>query len=314
MYPGAALYVPSPHVRSEGPREASTARRCERVFGPSCLECGYSTRGALRGEATIGRMGLVRRRGPWLGLAVVLGCAVVVAGVLAAVGEGRWEASTAGSPARGRTAYLARGCGGCHDAGPVGNEQTSGPKLERKSMARNAAATGKKLGPYVLESIVAPRAFAVPGYSSGVMPSYARLPTRELDDLVSYLIGQPYTSARIPRRPLSQCDASPRCRRAVARWQRELELPKSAVPGAKIFAVTDCRSCHAYAGTGATRSSAPDLTRQAARRRSLAWLVRKLRCPECSKPGSGMPSYAALGEGNLQLVAAFLRESKGARR
>ncbi len=262
-------------------------------------------------------MGSVHGRRRSARVAAALGCAVVTAGVLATVGDGRSSASSAGSPERGRTVYLTRGCGGCHDVSPVGNEQPAGPKLEKKAMARNAAAARKSLGAYVLESIVAPRAFPVPGYVSGAMPSYAQLSKRELDDLVSFVIGQPFTStpaARIPRRPLAACDASARCRATVASWKKKARLPASAIPGAKLVAVTDCRSCHVYAGTGATRSSAPDLTRQAARKRSLAWLVRKLSCPECSRPASGMPSYAALGDANLRRIAIFLRASKGTRR
>lgn len=250
-------------------------------------------------------------------IVTAVGCAVLFAGIVAAIGEGRPDASRAGSPERGRTVYLTRGCGGCHDASPVGDERPAGPKLEKAAMARNAAAAGKALGPYVLESIVAPRAFAVPGYVSGAMPSYAQLSKRELDDLVSYLIGKPFTSVpapRIPPRPLAACDASARCRATVAAWRKKARLPKSAIPGAKLVAVTDCRSCHVYAGSGAKRSSAPDLTRQAARKRSLAWLVRKLRCPDCVRPGSGMPSYAELGDANLRRIAVFLRASKGTRR
>ncbi len=286
------------------------------AYGISCLEYGNPTGNAHRAAVTIASMESGART-RLASVGVVLAFAVVVTGVLAAVGEGRPDTAAVGSPERGRTAYLSRGCGGCHDVSPVGNEQPSGPRLERRSLERNAAASGKGLGPYVLESIVAPRAFAVPGYVSGAMPSYAQLSKRELDDLVSYVIGEPFGSApvaRIPRRPLAACEASQACRKTVNRWRQDVGLPAAAVPGAKIVAITDCRSCHVYAGTGARRSSAPDLTRQASRKRSVAWLVRKLRCPTCSRPASGMPSYAALGDANLRRVALFLRASKGTRR
>lgn len=261
----------------------------------------------------MGSLGGRRRAvGAWLSL----GCVTALAGALAAAGEGRSSAASAGSPERGRTVYALRNCGGCHDASPVGDEQPAGPKLELAALTRNAAARGKTLGAYVVESIVAPRAYGVPGYPSGTMPSYAQLAKSDLDDLVSFVIGRPFTStapARIPRDPVAACEASTSCRRLVAKWQQKERLPATALPGAKIVAATDCRSCHTYAGSGARSSSAPDLTRQAARGRTLAWLVAKLRCPECAKPASGMPSYAALGDANLRRVAVFLRASRGVR-
>ena len=247
-------------------------------------------------------------------LAAALGCGALLTGILATGGAGGASAPSAGSPDRGRTVYLTRGCGGCHDASPVGDERPAGPKLEVKAMTRNAKAAGLALGPYVLESIVAPRAFAVPGYVSGAMPSYAQLSTRELEDLVSYLIGAPFAAtpaARIPKRPVAACDASARCRSTVARWRRVASLPASAVPGAKITAAADCLTCHRYAGSGPKATTAPDLTRQARRKRTLAWLVAKLRCPDCRTPASGMPSYEALGTANLKRVAIFLRASRG---
>ena len=94
------------------------------------------------------------------------------------------------------------------------------------------------------------------------------------------------------------------------------EPPKRSLPpdvraGAKLFAEAGCMQCHVYAGMGAASLGAPDLTRQAERKRGIGWEVRYLRCPRCLNSGSLMPSYAGLGARNLRRLAAFLEASDG---
>jgi len=252
-----------------------------------------------------------------LGIGVLAACAggwSVLLGVSPASPAGVATAAPAGSPAAGRGVFLSFGCGGCHALTAGATYPTTGPPLPREALVERASALGRPLGPFVAEAIVAPDADIAPGYVSGVMRSFKELTRKQLDDLVSFLIGKPYTSPppRFPADPVAACSARSSCRATVARWTRMAQLPSAAVPGAKIAVVVGCLSCHAYADSGA-RGPGPDLTRQGLRKRSTAALLRRLRCPSCVRKGSVMPSFAALGDANLQSVVAFLRASRGAR-
>ena len=193
-----------------------------------------------------------------------------------------------------------------------------GPQLTPELLRSSARSAGKPLGPFVAESILVPNAFTSPGYVSGLMRPFADLLRQQLDDLVSFLIGTSYTSPssgaiKLPARPVAACKANSACRATVARWAKAERLPSAVLDGARITAVVGCLSCHRYAGSGTKSGSAPELTRIGLRKLSSDALVKQLRCPECTNPGSVMPSYAALGSMNLRSVAAFLRASKGVR-
>ena len=91
----------------------------------------------------------------------------------------------AGDPAKGKSLFAEKGCGGCHTYAPAGSGGNVGPKLE------NIADDAKKAnqGPveqYVATSIENPGAYVVPGFPSGVMPAYD-LPDDQLGDLVAFL-------------------------------------------------------------------------------------------------------------------------------
>lgn len=220
----------------------------------------------------------------------------------------------AGSPAAGRTLFVSKGCGGCHALTAGATFPTTGPPLTADGLAERARSLGRPLGPFVAEAIVSPDADIAPGYVSGVMRPFKELTRTQLDDLVSFLLGAPYTSppTKLPANPVGACTARPSCRVTVARWVKVAHLPATAVPGAKIVASVGCLSCHRYLGTG-VRGPGPDLTREGLRGRSAAELLRRLRCPSCVRKGSVMPSFAALGDANLRSVVTFLRASRGAK-
>lgn len=227
------------------------------------------------------------------------------------------SSAAAGSPAAGQSLFLSLGCRGCHAVEPGATTPTTGPVLNAEALAARAREVGKQVGPFVAESIVAPPADPAPGWVSSVMRSYAELRPRQLDDLVSYLLGTPYAGSGpagvpLPANPVGACTARTACRATVARWTRKSRLPAPAVPGAKIVAVSGCLSCHSYAGDGV--GSASDLTRQGLRGRSSAWTIRWLKCASCVDASVRMPSFAALGAGNLNAVTTFLAASKGRRR
>jgi hypothetical protein len=58
---------------------------------------------------------------------------------------------------------------------------------------------------------------------------------------------------------------------------------------------------------------APDLTAIGARHLGVSLEIQQLRCPECVKPGSAMPSFESLGTKRLHDLAVFLGASKGLR-
>ncbi|MFO7571530.1 MAG: cytochrome c [Gaiellaceae bacterium] len=218
-----------------------------------------------------------------------------------------------GKPGAGRALFGSLGCRGCHALTAGATVPTTGPPLTADGMRERARLRSMPLGAFVAEGIVSPDADVVPGYVSGVMRPYKELRRSQLDDLVSFLVGRPYTTPepKLPRDPVGTCSAVAACRATVARWTRAARLPRTAIPGAKIVASVGCLSCHRYAGSG-VGAPGPDLTKQGRRGRSDAVLLRRLRCPSCFRQGSLMPSYARLGDANLASVVAFLRASRGA--
>jgi quinol---cytochrome c reductase cytochrome c subunit, bacillus type len=86
---------------------------------------------------------------------------------------------------------------------------------------------------------------------------------------------------------------------------------KTAVAGAKLFAVAGCLNCHTYNGVGGGFAGAPNLTAEGAKNKGIAFQISHLKCPACVNPGSPMPSFAGLGDNRLKMLATFLEASKG---
>jgi mono/diheme cytochrome c family protein len=97
----------------------------------------------------------------------------------------------------------------------------------------------------------------------------------------------------------------------VPRWIQEQNLPPEAEPGAQLFAESGCLSCHTYLGSGSTNLGAPDLSAEGAKGRGIEWQIEHLKNPQSVVPGSAMPSFAALGDQQLEQLAIFLEASKG---
>jgi len=81
----------------------------------------------------------------------------------------------------------AGGCGACHTLKDAGATGTVGPDLDK--VAADAQKAGKALTAYVMESIVDPNAYIVPGFPKGVMPPDFKttLTAKQIDDLVAYI-------------------------------------------------------------------------------------------------------------------------------
>lgn len=99
----------------------------------------------------------------------------------------------------------------------------------------------------------------------------------------------------------------------VPKWAQEEGFAgdKTAVAGAKLFAVAGCLNCHTYNGAGGTNLGAPDLSEEGAKNKGVQFQIEHLKCPSCVNKGSAMPSFAQLGDADLQKLAVFLEASKG---
>jgi cytochrome c oxidase subunit 2 len=92
-----------------------------------------------------------------------------------------------GGAASGKALFTSQGCSSCHTFKPAGSTAKVGPDLD--NLATDAPKAGKPLDEYIKESIRDPNAYVVPGYSSGVMPTFDQLSDEQVDALVQYLSG-----------------------------------------------------------------------------------------------------------------------------
>ena len=108
---------------------------------------------------------------------VVVAVTLVVAGV----------ALAAGNPKAGKAVWNANGCGGCHTFAAAGSKGKVGPTITKAGIAASAKRAKQTVPVYVRASIVVPNAHVAKGFRKGVMPSYARLSKKQLDDLVAFI-------------------------------------------------------------------------------------------------------------------------------
>lgn len=74
--------------------------------------------------------------------------------------------------------------------------------------------------------------------------------------------------------------------------------------GKRLFIEKGCQGCHQVAGMGG--KVGPDLTLVGERRSDPAWHAKHFKDPERMAPGSIMPSYQSLADGEVQALTAFL--------
>lgn len=111
-----------------------------------------------------------------LALAVALIAVTVAAGA----------ALAAGNPAAGKKVFMANGCGGCHVFKPARSTGKVGPALTKARLTADAKRAKQPYTTFIRTSIVKPKAFVAPGYKP-LMPSYAKLSKKQLDDLVAFV-------------------------------------------------------------------------------------------------------------------------------
>ncbi|MCA9911807.1 MAG: c-type cytochrome [Anaerolineae bacterium] len=97
-----------------------------------------------------------------------------------------------GDAANGEALYISLGCSGCHNGGVVGPATTG--TWSRAISERLPNLDGYTVEHYLVESIVAPNAYVVDGYSAGVMPqdfwTSGRVSEQDLADILAYLESQ----------------------------------------------------------------------------------------------------------------------------
>jgi cytochrome c551/c552 len=91
-----------------------------------------------------------------------------------------------GDPAAGKRLFAANGCGGCHTFKPAGTNGQIGPDLDKLAQYAKQANQGP-LKQFVATSIVNPSAYIQPGYQNVMPTTYAKLPPKQIVDLVAFL-------------------------------------------------------------------------------------------------------------------------------
>lgn len=93
----------------------------------------------------------------------------------------------AGNPAAGKKVYLTKGCGACHAFKAAGSTGTIGPSLAKSRLVADAKRAKQPLTTFIRTSILKPNAFIAKGYRKNVMPTYASITKKQLDDLVAFI-------------------------------------------------------------------------------------------------------------------------------
>ena len=106
----------------------------------------------------------------------------------AALAVAAGAALAAGNPAAGKKVFLSNGCGSCHTFKPAGTKGTVGPALTKVRLSADAKRAKQSYTVFIRTSIVTPKAYVAKGYPP-VMPSFAKLSKKQLDDLVAFVAG-----------------------------------------------------------------------------------------------------------------------------
>lgn len=243
-----------------------------------------------------------------IGALAALGVAVAVAAggrpdaTAPAGGVAGIRTSAAGDPERGAFVYQSEGCWTCHTLARAGSSTSRRPRFDLDRWLRpHAAQLGLTPGELSAGRIA---------WGGRGMPAYGNdLTTQQLEDVVAFVTGQPYSAPEGAIPPAAKAPAPPPLVTpppAVVRvWVRELGLRGDAARGASLVAREGCLSCHRFRGTGLVRFGGRDLAKTA---RTTAYYARYLADP-AARGNRLMPAYADLGNANLRALGAFLAAS-----
>ncbi len=109
-----------------------------------------------------------------------------------AAGFEAWLAESAGKPPDPVDLYVQYGCNACHALADAGANGVLGPGLDGMGEVAASRVPGVGAREYILQSIIAPEAYLVEGFPSGVMPANfgEQIPAAQLEALVDYLLDQ----------------------------------------------------------------------------------------------------------------------------
>lgn len=240
-------------------------------------------------------------------LAALITAAVVAGAVRGgpdATARSGLDARPEGDPAKGALAWISSECGACHRFARAGSTGKTGPNIDRW-LVPHAHRAGMTVEIFTLSRVT--------WGGRGMRSFRGDLTSGEIDDVVAFVIGRPFTAPPGGVGPARQFTVPPletATPATVARWVGRAGLPSAAVPGARLFGREGCLSCHRYLGSGTRRFGARDLTREGRTGRSRAFLHRYVARPYVFG-NTLMPSYADLSAANLRALAEFLRASKG---
>jgi mono/diheme cytochrome c family protein len=114
----------------------------------------------------------------------VLRLALIASFAALAIAAG--TALAAGNPAAGKKVFLSNGCGGCHTFRPAGTKGMVGPALTKARLTADSKLAKQPYTLFIRTSIVAPKTYVAKGYKP-IMPSFAKLSKKQLDDLVAFV-------------------------------------------------------------------------------------------------------------------------------
>ena len=210
---------------------------------------------------------------------------------------------------------LARGKGGClvcHKDAETGNVR--GPDLRQAGPKAGTRKPGMSAGDYLLESLLKPGEYLVPGFPNMMPPANkppANLSMAEVKAVIAYLqsLGGGEPAVRVLAEDLAQANTTPRNRGTQV---PPLPLPGPQHRGRAAMEKFGCIACHKVAGEGG--AVGPELTKSAANREPRELLAKIANPKSWTVPGypAGlMPAGDALPEGELHEIVAYLASLAG---
>jgi mono/diheme cytochrome c family protein len=197
---------------------------------------------------------------------------------------------------------LTRGKGGClvcHKDAETGNVR--GPDLRQAGPKAGTRKPGMSAGDYLLESLLKPGEYLVPGFPNMMPPANrppANLNMAEVKAVIAYLqsLGGGEPAVKVLAEDLAQANAA----------------AKPQHRGRAAMEKFGCIACHKVAGEGGTVG--PELTKSAANRDPRELLAKIINPKVWTVPGypAGlMPAGAALPEGELHEIVGYLANLAG---